>query len=155
MPCIKLNVRLALISLFRFCHTIYPLISGTIFVQFALIGSVLGLTLINIFFFSNIWRGLSSSVFFVAVLMETFPFCYNCNLLMDDCDELANGLFQSKWVDAEKRYKQTLIQFMHQAQQHILFIAGGIIPITMNSNITVSNHLVYINITFKICSTFS
>lgn len=73
---------------------------------------------------------------------------------MDDCDELANGLFQSKWVDAEKRYKQTLIQFMHQAQQHILFIAGGIIPITMNSNITVSDPLVYINTTFKICSTF-
>lgn len=125
----------------RCCHTIHPMISGTIFVQFALIGCVLGLTLINIFFFSNLWRGLSSTVFGIAVLSETFPFCYNCNLLMDECDELANGLFQSNWVDAERRYKQTLIFFMQQAQKHIVFIAGGIIPITMNSNITVSKPL--------------
>lgn len=125
----------------RCCHTIYPIISGTIFVQFALIGLVLGFTLINIFFFSNFARGLSSSAFGLAVLMETFPFSYSCNLLMDDCDELANGLFHSNWIDAEKRYKQTLIFFMQQAQKHIVFIAGGIIPIAMNSNITVSTAL--------------
>lgn len=122
----------------RCCHTIHPIISGTIFVQFGLIGLVLGFTLINIFFFSNIWRGLSSSVFALAVLMETFPFSYNCNLIMDECEELANGLFHSKWIDAERRYKRTLIFFIHQAQEHIVFIAGGIIPITMNSNVTVS-----------------
>ncbi|KAH8407131.1 hypothetical protein KR222_007771 [Zaprionus bogoriensis] len=122
----------------RCCTNIRPMISGTIFVQFALIGSVLGLTLINIFFFSDIWRGLASFVFVIAVLMETFPFCYNCNLLMDDSDELANELFHSNWVGAEPRYKQTLIHFMHQAQQYILFIAGGIIPINMSSNFTVA-----------------
>ncbi|EDW59091.1 uncharacterized protein Dvir_GJ10682 [Drosophila virilis] len=120
------------------CNMLRPVISGTIFVQFGLIGSVLGLTLINVFFFSNLWRGLASFMFVVAVLMETFPFCYTCNWLLDDCDDLSNALFQSKWIDAELRYKSTLTHFMHQAQQPILFMAGGIIPITMNSNISVA-----------------
>ncbi|KAH8311529.1 hypothetical protein KR044_006708 [Drosophila immigrans] len=120
------------------CNMIRPMISGTIFVQFGLIGSVLGLTLINIFFFSNLWRGLASFMFVIAVLSETFPFCYNCNLLIDDCEEFNICMFQSSWIDAPARYKTTLIQFMHHAQQPIMFIAGGIIPITMNSNITVA-----------------
>ncbi|XP_034487878.1 odorant receptor 59b [Drosophila innubila] len=120
------------------CNMIRPIISGTIFVQFALIGSVLGVTLINIFFFSNLWRGLASILFVIAVLMETFPFCYNCNLLIDDCEEFGIRMFQSNWIDASPRYKSTLIHFMHQAQQPIVFIAGGLIPITLNSNITVA-----------------
>ncbi|XP_034487869.1 odorant receptor 59b-like [Drosophila innubila] len=120
------------------CNMIRPIISGTIFVQFGLIGSVLGLSLINIFFFSNLWRGLASILFVIAVLMETFPFCYNCNLLIDDCEEFGIRMFQSNWIDASPRYKSTLIHFLHQAQQPIVFIAGGIIPITLNSNIIVA-----------------
>ncbi|KAH8406590.1 hypothetical protein KR215_008775 [Drosophila sulfurigaster] len=120
------------------CKILRPMISGTIFVQFGLIGSVLGLTLINIFFFSNLWRGMACCLFVVAVLSETFPFCYNCNLLIDECQELGVRIFQSNWTDAPARYKSTLIQFMHHVQQPIMFIAGGIIPITMNSNITVA-----------------
>lgn len=118
---------------------IRPIISRTIFVQFALIGSVLGLTLINVFFFSNFWRGLASFMFVITILMQTFPFCYTCNLLIDDCDDLANTIFQSNWTDAEPGYKSTLVHFMHHVQQPVIFIAGGIFPISMNSNISVSN----------------
>lgn len=117
---------------------IRPIISRTIFVQFALIGSVLGLTLINVFFFSNFWRGLASFMFVITILMQTFPFCYTCNLLIDDCDDLANVIFQSNWADAEPGYKSTLVHFMHHVQQPIIFIAGGIFPVSMNSNISVS-----------------
>ncbi|XP_017846156.1 odorant receptor 59b [Drosophila busckii] len=120
------------------CNWIRPIMQKTIFVQFLLIGIVLGLTLINIFFFSDLFSGISSSFFLLAVLMETFPFCYCCNLLIDDCDNLSEALFQSKWVNAEPRYKSTLIHFMHNLQKPIAFIAGGIIPITLNSNISVA-----------------
>jgi len=114
------------------------MISRTIFVQFALIGSVLGLTLVNVFFFSNFWKGVASLLFVITILLQTFPFCYTCNLLIDDAQELSNTIFQSNWVDAEPRYRATLVHFMHHVQQPIIFIAGGIFPISMNSNISVS-----------------
>ncbi|XP_034652156.1 odorant receptor 59b [Drosophila subobscura] len=122
----------------RCCDMIRPMISRTIFVQFALIGSVLGLTLINVFFFSNFWKGVASFLFVITILLQTFPFCYTCNLLIDDGDDLANTIFQSNWVDAEPRYKATLIHFLHNVQQPIIFIAGGIVPISMSSNISVA-----------------
>ncbi|KAL7727498.1 hypothetical protein ACLKA6_002121 [Drosophila palustris] len=120
------------------CDMIRPIISRTIFVQFALIGCVLGVTMISIFLSSNLWHALASFLFAVAVMMETFPFCYNCNLLIADCEAFGIRMFQSNWIDASPRYKSTLIQFMHQSQKPIVFIAGGIFPITVNSNITVA-----------------
>ncbi|XP_064552841.1 odorant receptor 59b-like, partial [Drosophila montana] len=45
-----------------------PVMSCTIFIQFLLIGFVLGLTLINILYFSGLFRGLSSAIFFASVL---------------------------------------------------------------------------------------
>ncbi|XP_064544108.1 odorant receptor 59b [Drosophila montana] len=122
----------------RCCNQLRPIIYGTIFVQFLLIGMVLGLTLMNIFFFSNFWQGFGSVLFVITILLETFPFCYTCNLLIDDSEDLANTIFQSNWIDSEPRYKTTMINFMHHVQQPIIFIAGGIFPISMNSNISVA-----------------
>ncbi|XP_030382993.1 odorant receptor 59b-like [Scaptodrosophila lebanonensis] len=115
-----------------------PVISLTIFAQFLLIGIVLGLTLINLFFFSDFWRGVASVMFIVTILTQTFPFCYTCNFLMDDCDDLSKAIFQSNWIDAEPRYKRTLSYFMHNVQQPIVFLAGGTFPINMNTNISVA-----------------
>ncbi|XP_023177351.2 odorant receptor 59b-like [Drosophila hydei] len=122
----------------RCCNLIRPIIFRTIFVQFLLIGLVLGLTLINIFFFSNFWQAVGSILFVITILLQTFPFCYTCNLLIDDSEDLANTIFQSNWTDSEPRYKSTLVNFMHHVQQPIIFIAGGIFPISMNSNISVA-----------------
>ncbi|KAM8711706.1 hypothetical protein ACLKA7_012248 [Drosophila subpalustris] len=124
--------------LIRCCNLIRPIIGRTIFVQFLLIGVVIGLTLINMFFFSDLWGFVASFMHLSTVLLQTFPFCYTCNLLIEDCDDLANAIFQSNWSDAEPRYKSTLIIFIHHLQQPIVFIAGGIFPITMNSNISVA-----------------
>ncbi|EDW56952.1 odorant receptor 59b [Drosophila sechellia] len=125
-------------TILKCCDMIRPMISRTIFVQFALIGSVLGLTLVNVFFFSNFWKGVASLLFVITILLQTFPFCYTCNMLIDDAQDLSNEIFQSNWVDAEPRYKATLVLFMHHVQQPIIFIAGGIFPISMNSNISVA-----------------
>ncbi|EDW34949.1 GL20054 [Drosophila persimilis] len=121
-----------------FCETIKPVISGTIFTQFLLCGIVLGLTLINVFFFSDLWTGIASFMFVITILLQTFPFCYTCNLIMEDCDALTHAIFQSKWVDASRRYKMTLLYFLQNVQRPIVFIAGGIFQISMSSNISVA-----------------
>ncbi|KAH8296914.1 hypothetical protein KR044_000815, partial [Drosophila immigrans] len=122
----------------KYCALIRPVISGTIFTQFLLIGVVLGLTLINVFFFSDIWTGIASFMFVITILLQTFPFCYTCNLIMDDCEALAHAIFQSNWIDSGSRYQSTLLYFLHNVQQPIVFIAGGIFQISMSSNISVA-----------------
>ncbi|XP_001986636.2 odorant receptor 42b [Drosophila grimshawi] len=122
----------------EYCALIRPVISGTIFTQFLLIGVVLGIALINLLFFSDVWTGLACTVFIVAILLQTFPFCYICNLVVDDCEALAHAIFQSNWVGSGSRYQSTLFYFLHNVQQPIVFIAGGILPITVSSNISVA-----------------
>ncbi|XP_043863218.1 odorant receptor 59b-like [Drosophila mojavensis] len=117
------------------CRLIRPIMSLTIFIQFLFIGIILGLNLVNILYFSDLFRGLSSVIFVCAILVQTFPFCYYCDLLSSDCTDLANLLAQSNWFDASIKYKSTLRIFLLHAQQPIEFIAGGVFPISLKSNV--------------------
>ncbi|XP_030385894.1 odorant receptor 42b-like [Scaptodrosophila lebanonensis] len=122
----------------EYSSIIRPVISQTIFTQFLIIGVILGLCLINLFFFADLFIGITTAVFIVAICLETFPFCYICNLIMDDCETLTNTLFQSNWIDADRRYRTTLLYFLHNVQQPIVFKAGGFMQICVSSNITVA-----------------
>lgn len=99
---------------------------------------ILGLTLVNVLLFSGIVRGLASIVYLGIVLMQTFPFCYLCDLLEKDCEDLSTLLGHSYWIDAEPKYKSALRIFMMHLQKPIRFTAGGIFHISMNTNIKVS-----------------
>lgn len=112
--------------------------SRTIAIQFMLIGAVLGLTMLGVMYSSDIFLKISSIILVIALLMETFPFCFLCDSLVEDSDDLCNILGQSHWIDAERRYKSTLRIFMHQVQQPIIFIGFSIIQISVNSNIKVA-----------------
>lgn len=101
-------------------------------------------------FFANFWTGLSTCVFMFDVCLETFPFCYLCDVIMNDCQELADTLFQSNWMAADRRYKATLVYFLHNLQQPIVLTAGGIFPICMQTNLSVS----YFSISSSNLSTF-
>ncbi|XP_020806948.1 odorant receptor 22a-like [Drosophila serrata] len=119
-----------------YINALRPVFSGTIFVQFLLIGLVLGISAINVMFFSSFWTGLGTFVFMFDVCMETFPVCYLCNFIADDCQELANCLFQSDWIEADRRYKSTMVHFLHNLQQPIILTAGGVFPISMQTNLS-------------------
>ncbi|KAH8234025.1 hypothetical protein KR032_011022 [Drosophila birchii] len=118
-----------------YVNAMRPVLSGTIFVQFLLIGIVLGLSMINVMFFSTFWTGLGTFLFMFDVCLETFPFCYLCNVIIDDCQNLADCLFQSNWMDADRRYKSTMIYFLHNLQHPITLTAGGVFPICMQTNL--------------------
>ncbi|SPP79959.1 odorant receptor 22a-like [Drosophila guanche] len=119
-----------------YVNKLRPIFSGTIFVQFLLIGIVLGLSLINIMFFSTFWTALATVCFMFDVCLQTFPFCYVCNLIIEDCRELSEHLFQSNWLAASRKYKSTLIYFLHNLQQPIVLTAGGVFPICMQTNLS-------------------
>ncbi|KAH8263434.1 hypothetical protein KR044_009112 [Drosophila immigrans] len=122
----------------EYCNTLKPVISGTIFVQFLLCGVVIGLSMINIIYFSNFWTGLGIGVFICDLVLQTFPFCYICNMIITDCEQLTYCLFHSNWQTADRRYKTTFLYFLHNAQQPIVMTAGGVFIISLGTNITVA-----------------
>ncbi|KAH8413280.1 hypothetical protein KR009_009585 [Drosophila setifemur] len=119
-----------------FVNVLRPVFSGTIFVQFLLIGIVLGLSMINVMFFSTFWTTIGNCFFMFDVCLETFPFCYLCNVIIDDCQELSECLFNSNWIEGDRRYKSTLVHFLHNLQQPIVLTAGGVFPICMQTNLS-------------------
>lgn len=123
---------------YRFVDCLRPVISGTIFVQFLVVGLVLGFTLINIVLFANLGSAIAALSFMAAVLLETTPFCILCNYLTEDCYKLADALFQSNWIDEEKRYQKTLMYFLQKLQQPITFMVMNVFPISVGTNISVS-----------------
>ncbi|KAH8297265.1 hypothetical protein KR044_009071 [Drosophila immigrans] len=122
----------------RFCDTLRPVIGGTIFVQLLVVGLVMGFTLINIFQFADFGSRVAAFSFMGAVLLETTPFCTLCNYLTDDSLKLADALFESNWIDQEKRYKKTLTHFLHNLQKPIVFMAGNVFTISVATNLTAS-----------------
>ncbi|XP_062135270.1 odorant receptor 42a-like [Drosophila sulfurigaster albostrigata] len=122
----------------RFCDTLRPMIGGTIFVQLLVVGLVMGFTLINIVKFADFGSRVAALSFMSAVLLETTPFCTLCNYLTDDSLKLADALFESNWIDQEKRYKTTLTHFLHNLQKPIVFMAGNVFTISVATNLTAS-----------------
>lgn len=114
-----------------------PAISGTMFVQFLIIGLILGITTIHIVLFAD-WLAIISSIFYViSILAETFPCSFLANCLMDDSDSISLAIFHSDWPSEEPRYKQMLGFFLQHTQKTLILTAMKIFPITMNSNINV------------------
>ncbi|XP_030556091.1 odorant receptor 42b-like [Drosophila novamexicana] len=122
----------------KICNLMRPYISRTTFVQFLFVGLLFGLTMINLMFFVDLWTGIASVAYVIALFFQTFPFCFTCNLIESDCESLALAIFQSHWVDATRRYKSALIYFLQNVQQSISFTAGSIFPISLNTNIKVA-----------------
>ncbi|XP_016969306.1 odorant receptor 98a [Drosophila rhopaloa] len=119
-------------------QVIRPVIARTIFVQFLLIGITLGLSMINLFFFADLWAGLATLVYMNGLIMQTFPFCFVCDQIKSDCELLENAIFHSDWVGSSRRYKSLLIFFLYNSQKSVEFTAGTIFPISTGTNIQVA-----------------
>ncbi|KAH8363507.1 hypothetical protein KR084_011044, partial [Drosophila pseudotakahashii] len=122
----------------EYAEMIRPAISGTIFVQFLLIGTCLGLSMINLLFFADIWTGLATVAYINGLMVQTFPFCFVCDLIKSDCEHLESAIFHSNWMHTSRRYKTSLIYFLKSSQNSIAFTAGSIFPISTSSNIKVA-----------------
>ncbi|XP_068152569.1 odorant receptor 98a-like [Drosophila tropicalis] len=122
----------------KYSDLMRSLFSLTTFIQFILIGTLLGCTLVNLVCFSDFWNGLSCVIYIIGLMSLTFPFCYICDLIKIDCEGLALAIFHSNWIGSSLLYKSTIIQFIQRAQKPIAFKAGSIFPICMQTNIEVA-----------------
>ncbi|XP_002073387.3 odorant receptor 85a [Drosophila willistoni] len=119
----------------NYCDIMRPVITKTLFMQMLMVGLLLGLSIVYVFFFADLWTAIATINLFIAYVFESFPFCYICNQLENDASTLSQAIFQSNWIDASPRYKSTLIYFMHHVQKPIEFNAGGIFSLNVNTNV--------------------
>ncbi|XP_033233068.1 odorant receptor 98a-like [Drosophila pseudoobscura] len=103
-----------------------------------LVGLVLGISLINLYLFADTWAKLAIAAYIVVQIVQTFPFCYTCDLIREDCESLAVAIFHSNWKGSSRRYRSSLIYFLQNAQRTISFSAGSVFPICLNTNIRVA-----------------
>ncbi|XP_017078222.1 odorant receptor 43b isoform X2 [Drosophila eugracilis] len=125
-------------TMLNFCEAIRPIISGTIFAQFVICGSILGIIMINMVLFADQSTRFGIITYVMAVLLQTFPLCFYCNAIVDDCNELADALFHSAWWMQDKRYQRTALQFLQKLQQPMTFTAMNIFNINLATNINVA-----------------
>ncbi|XP_020799816.1 odorant receptor 98a [Drosophila serrata] len=131
----------------EYTQMIRPVIARTIFIQFLLIGICLGLSLINLLFFADIWTGFATVAYINGLMVQTFPFCFVCDLIKADCDHLEMAIFHSNWLNTSRRYKTSLLYFLQITQIPIAFTAGYIFPISTSTNISVAK-LAFTVVTF-------
>ncbi|EDW08398.1 uncharacterized protein Dmoj_GI19947 [Drosophila mojavensis] len=121
--------------LLSYCDNLRPLVGGTIFVQLMVVGLVMGFTLINIAIFANFGSRIAAISFMCCIVLETTPFCTLCNYLADDCQMLADALFESNWIEQDERYKKIVLQFLQTLQKPIIFLAGNFFTISVATNL--------------------
>ncbi|KAI8037114.1 odorant receptor 43b isoform X1 [Drosophila gunungcola] len=125
-------------TMLNFCEAIQPIISGTIFAQFIICGSILGVIMINLVLFADQSTRFGIIIYVMAVLLQTFPLCFYCNAIVDDCNEVADALFHSAWWMQDRRYQRTALQFLQKLQQPMTFTAMNIFNINLATNINVA-----------------
>lgn len=103
------------------CNIMRPYISINLFIQFLMVGILFGLSMIGMMVASDLFSIISTIIYVVGLILQTFPFCYTCTQIDGDCDNLSKSLFHSNWVDASRRYKITLLYFLHNTQQSIMY----------------------------------
>ncbi|KAM7350226.1 uncharacterized protein ACRADG_008860 [Cochliomyia hominivorax] len=125
-------------DLLRLYDIISPVISKTIFIQFMITAIILGTTMINIFIFADTSSQIASVVYFLAVLVQTCPCCYQATCLMNDSDQLGLAIFHCEWFDKDIRFRKMMIFFMMRAQTPITLTAMKLFPITLNTSLGIA-----------------
>ncbi|TMW53010.1 hypothetical protein DOY81_001873 [Sarcophaga bullata] len=118
--------------------TISPAISRTIFCQFTITAVILGTTLINIFIFADLTAQIASVLYFLAVMVQTSPACYQATCLLDDAEQLSHSILHCEWFSRDKRFRKMLIFFMMKSQEPLSLTAMKLFPITLNTSISIA-----------------
>nr|AID61203.1 odorant receptor [Calliphora stygia] len=125
-------------DLLRLLDTISPVISITIFIQFMVTAIILGTTLINIMIFADFSAQIASVSYFLAVLVQTSPCCYQATCLMEDNEQLSLAIFHCEWFDKDIRFRKMMIFFMMRSQTPMTLTAMKLFPITLNTSLGIA-----------------
>lgn len=122
----------------RYSENMRPLISIALFVQYTTASLVMASSLVHLVTFADMVSGVTTTIYMISCMFQTFPISYICEQIVEDCELLSRAIFHSNWIGAPTAYTSALKYFIHRTQQPIQFIAGGVFLICLNVNIQVS-----------------
>ncbi|XP_037812190.1 odorant receptor 7a-like [Lucilia sericata] len=125
-------------ELLRLVAVISPVISKTIFIQFLVTAAILGITLINNFIFADFSSQISCSLYFLVIMVQISPCCYQATFLLADSEQLSLAIFHCEWIDKDVRFRKMLIFFMMRSQNPITLKAMKLFPITLRTSLAIA-----------------
>ncbi|XP_012161119.1 odorant receptor 7a-like [Ceratitis capitata] len=125
-------------EILRLVHTIQPIISITMFVQFIIAAAIMSITMINIFIFADLATRLASFVYLICVVLQTAPSCHQASYLQGDCEKLSSSIFHCNWIAQDKQFKKLLIYFLQRSQADMPLIALKMLPINLATNVSIA-----------------
>ncbi|XP_043863367.1 odorant receptor 85a isoform X3 [Drosophila mojavensis] len=122
----------------EYSENMRPLISIALFVQYTTASLVMASSLVHLVTFADMVSGVTTTIYMISCMFQTFPISYICEQIVEDCELLSRAIFHSNWIGAPTAYTSALKYFIHRTQQPIQFIAGGVFLICLNVNIQVA-----------------
>ncbi|XP_075979368.1 odorant receptor 4-like [Anticarsia gemmatalis] len=82
----------------------------------------------------------STTLFIICILMELFLFCYFGNEVTVESDRVGESIYSMEWRRAPLRFQRALLVVTERAKRPLRPTAGLIIPLTLDTFVTVSRH---------------
>lgn len=115
--------------------------SITIFIQFIVVAIALCISLLNFFVFADSVQQAVTLIYYLGVILQIMPTCYQASMIEDDSAKLPDAIFHCNWLAMDKRSRKLIIYFLHRAQVDITFVALKLFKINLTTNLSVSKVL--------------
>ncbi|CAD7078182.1 unnamed protein product [Hermetia illucens] len=116
------------------------LIAQTLFVEFIVSSAILCFTVVYLISFD---LPTVEKIFFISCafgsIMEILPTCYFANQLIQLTEDLAFAAYSANWVYQGTKFRRAIVFIMAKCQESSVILAGGILPVTMSTFLSVTN----------------
>lgn len=76
----------------------------------------------------------------VCVILETWIPCYYGEKIRTAHEELAKAIYEVNWYEQDIKFRGYFLIFLHRAQKDEYLLAGKMIPVTLQSFLTVNTY---------------
>lgn len=88
--------------------------------------------------FADTTTQIASITYFLTVLVQSSPCCYQATCLLEDSKKLYLAIFHCEWFDKDIRFRKLMILFMMRSQKTMTLSALKMFPITLHTMLAVS-----------------
>ncbi|XP_050317752.1 odorant receptor 7a-like [Bactrocera neohumeralis] len=111
--------------------------SITLFIQFVIVAFALCVSLLNFFVFADRRQQMLTVVYYLGVIFQIMPTCYQASMIEDDSAKLPDAIFHCNWLAMDKRSRKLIIYFIHRSQENITFVALKFFKIDLTTNLSI------------------
>ncbi|XP_036224647.2 putative odorant receptor 59c [Bactrocera oleae] len=128
VACIRSHVQIVSIA-----KIVAPVISVTLFTQFATTATTLLNWLGNVEYPENI----ISLAFFSCQLLQILPCCSSASQLIADCERLPDAIFHCNWVNKDRRFRKAILFFLQCTQTPIRFSCLKLFDVKLATSVAI------------------